>query len=656
MTSSVLRAGVIAAVLFVLTASCGSGRKLSEIRSGAVSATLRIPGEHELDTMDFGVESESVRDTLTVKDLDGREMLIMRAIKDEETGDMVATEQINAAVVTSRFRNVAERHGKVNLEFQVIVPAEMQDSKWQLRFYPVLYMLGDSVNLDRVVITGKDYRAAQLRGYQQYERFLSRIVTDTAKFVMAHQLEVFLERNLPQIYAFKTDSSYVSDEEFLSHYGVSERQAIDHYTNWLAVNINTRRKGRLGKVWDRYVKAPIETDHIRLDTVMRNQAGDFVYNYVQTVSTRPGLRRADLVLSGDIWEQDRKLYDMPTSDSLTFYISSLSSFVDPSERFLTKVIERRMEAESVWKIDFPSGKSDIDPGFAGNARELSNMEMTVRRLLADSVFEMDSVTVSASASPEGSLKMNDVLSCRRAASVSGYFREITTTIIDSLRREAGMTIVIGEDVPETGMMPAAEYGGIPFRSMSAGENWPMLDAIVEADTLMSPAEKERYRELSSIRDFDRREAAMRTEKWYPRMRAEIYPRLRTVQFRFYMHRRGMVKDTVHTTELDTTYMRGVEALRERDYETALALLAAYEDYNTAIAYVSLDRNASAMSILKNCPRSAMVNYMLAVLYSRMGDDRSAVECYLQSCAQEPSYVHRGNLDPEISQLKNKYKL
>ena len=118
----------------------------------------------------------------------------------------------------------------------------------------------------------------------------------------------------------------------------------------------------------------------------------------------------------------------------------------------------------------------------------------------------------------------------------------------------------------------------------------------------------------------------------------------------------MVKDTVHTTELDTTYMRGVEALRERDYETALALLAAYEDYNTAIAYVSLDRNASAMSILKNCPRSAMVNYMLAVLYSRMGDDRSAVECYLQSCAQEPSYVHRGNLDPEISQLKNKYKL
>jgi hypothetical protein len=92
------------------------------------------------------------------------EVLIMKAVKDEE-GEMVATDVISAAMVTARFRNVAERHGKVDLRFRIIVPATMRDSKWQLRFFPDLYMLGDTVSLDPVIITGLDYRRAQLRGY-----------------------------------------------------------------------------------------------------------------------------------------------------------------------------------------------------------------------------------------------------------------------------------------------------------------------------------------------------------------------------------------------------------------------------------------------------------------------------------------------------------
>ena len=84
-----------------------------------------------------------MRDTLRIKDDDGRELMIMKAFRDEETGDMVATETLDAAMVTARFRNIAERHGKVDLAFQIIVPAAMQDSKWQLRFYPDMYMLGN---------------------------------------------------------------------------------------------------------------------------------------------------------------------------------------------------------------------------------------------------------------------------------------------------------------------------------------------------------------------------------------------------------------------------------------------------------------------------------------------------------------------------------
>ena len=118
----------------------------------------------------------------------------------------------------------------------------------------------------------------------------------------------------------------------------------------------------------------------------------------------------------------------------------------------------------------------------------------------------------------------------------------------------------------------------------------------------------------------------------------------------------MVKDTVHTTVLDSLYMRGVQAIRDRDYETAVTILRPYKDYNTAVAYCLMDYNASAMDILKDLPRTARVDYMLAILHARAGDDRMAVQHYLHACAKEPSYVHRGNLDPEIAALIKNYGL
>ena len=48
--------------------------------------------------------------------------------------------------------------------------------------------------------------------------------------------------------------------------------------------------------------------------------------------------------------------------------------------------------------------------------------------------------------------------------------------------------------------------------------------------------------------------------------------------------------------------------------------------------------------------------MMAIIYSRQGDDQSAVQSYLHACSKEPSYVHRGNLDPEISSLIRLYGL
>ena len=627
--------------------SCASQHKLKTLQSGTVRPSLSLTKEQDF-IPDIRKDLKAQRDTFVVRDGD-KEILIMKAIKSED-GEMVAHDVLDAAVVTARFRNVAERNGRVDIEFQVIVPQSMQDSKWQLRFRPQMYILQDTLDLDPVIITGAEYRKGQLRGYQQYEKFLATIVTNPDEFVNWWLLELFIERNMPDLYAFKTDSTYVSDEQFASVYGVTEKEAIEHYTDDLARKANNKRISRREKMYRKYVKVPIVTEGLRLDTVIQTLGGDFIYRYVQPIKTRPKLRKVDVVLSGDIYESDTKIYDIPMSDPLTFYISSLSAFVDNRERYLTKVIERRVEENTACYIEFASGSFEVDEKMGNNPGEIGRIKDNLMSLMQNEKFDLDSILVTSSASPEGTVKFNDRLSKLRSEGISEYFSKWMNHYQDSLERERGFA------VDEEGNIIIQKRTQIPMIGRSNGENWQMLDRLVEKDTVMTEDEKKSYISYAEIKDIDQREKSLQSLGCYRHMREKLYPRLRTVRFDFHLHRKGMVKDTVHTTVLDTAYMNGVQAIRDREYEVALTLLRPYNDYNTAIAYLCMDYNASAMQILESLERTAQVNYMLAVLYSRRGDEEKAVECYVRSCSQDQSYVHRGNLDPEISVLIRRYGL
>ena len=633
--------------------SCGTNRRIDRIQRNRIGASLSLP---DGDVSSFSkVDTSSIirEDTISIT-IDGHDMVLMHAVQDDESGEMVAAQELRPAVVSARFRNIAERNGRIDIGFRITVPEDMQDSRWQLRFYPDMVIMGDTVHLDRLLITGAEYRKSQLRGYQQYERFLSRIVSDTSLFVDIRNLEIFLQRNIPEAYSFRNDTSFVSDEEFESAFGVTERMALDHYTDKFARRANERRISRKEKMWKRYVKSPIVRESIRLDTVITGLGGEVSYDYVQTISTRKNLRKVQILLSGDIFESDRHLYSIPGSEPLTFYISSLSSLVDGRERYLTKVLERRVEANAAWYIDFRQGSDDIDAGLSDNRRQIDNIKMNLRHLVDNPVFDMDSITITAFASPEGSEPSNYLLSKRRAGSVVKYFGRYVESLRDSIKEAEGIRISLAEDYSEA--IPG-QSETISFKSTPGGENWFLLDHLVENDSLLTDIQKSEYRKLaSSTRDLDARERALSGEPYYRHLRENLYPLLRTVQFNFYLHRKGMVKDTVHTTVLDSVYMKGVKALAERDYESALTLLMPYNDYNTAVAFVSMDRNVSAMSILQNLPRTSRVNYLLAILYARKGDIRNAVQCYLTSCSQDPSFVHRGNLDPEISELIREYNL
>lgn len=566
---------------------------------------------------------DSIRSTLS------DEPLIMNAIRDDETGEMVATDIINASRVVARFRNVAERAGYVSIGFDVIVPEQMYDSKWQLRISPYMTIKDVRTPLESVYVTGLKYRAAQMRGYERYRRFISSIITDTTKFIKLGQLEIFLRRNFPETYAMKNDSSIVSEPMAENLFGVTQLEALRHYTDKLGLRQNENRKARSGKMYKRFVKDPIVSEGIRLDTVMQSNDGDFVYRYIHTFRSEPGLRKVSISLTGVLCENGVEVAPMTFPEDITFYISSLSSLSDDRPKYRMIVLERKVFDNTKALIDFSVASFVVDTTLGDNASELARVRRCIDDVSERTEYALDSLVIIASCSPEGSFALNKKLSLNRSEAVRKYIAEyVSESWRDSLKISS---------------MP---------------ENWDQLIKLVGSDTLLTDDVKKKILEYSEISSSspDRAEAMISKLPQYRYLREKIYPKLRSVRFDFHLHRVGMQKDTVHTTELDTVYMSGLQALKDLDYKKAVTILRPYDDYNAALAFMSADYNHSALDVLNRLDDTdARVCYLKAMVLSRLGLIDEALKYFTLSLAYEPSLQYRANLDPEMFRVVNKYK-
>ncbi|MGM9738857.1 MAG: hypothetical protein ACI3ZT_10660 [Candidatus Cryptobacteroides sp.] len=666
-TRFIQRLYVLIAALSVIILSaqaCSMQRKLQRIRANNDAVELNrindgaahspLP-DSLLSNTKQSLRIENAQESAGGDSLDS--YALMHTVLDPETGEMVPTEELNAAVVISRRYQVAERNGKVDLPFDILVPKEVMASRWQIRIVPDLTLEGDGFRdttaISPVYVTGTEYREKQLKGYERYERFLSTIVSDSTVYVNRFLLDRFIERNIPQLYALKNDSTIVSYEDFISRYDVTAQEAVEHYTRVSGVSRNERRIASKGRMFDRYVKAPIDSAGVRLDTVLVDPSGDYIYRYVHTINTRKGLKYAYIALNSSIYDQDRVLYMMPRTDSIEYPISSLSHFVKDITRYKMKTIWRHQEANSVCHIGFAQGKDRIDTGLGDNAAELAKISRRLAELMQDKEFDLDSIIVNASCSPEGRLALNERLARGRSRSVTSYFENYMKHYQDSVAAERGF------EVDEEGNVIKAERPEpIRFISTYTPENWALLDELVRTDGGLTGSDRESYRRIASENAGrqDRREYVLQREPYYNYLKNNIYPKLRTVTFNFNMHRKGMVEEFVQTEEVDTLYARGVQMLRDRDFDGALEILQDYDDYNAAVAFLAKDRNLSALQCLEKEENTADVCYLKAILYSRFSQDAEAVGWYRKACEQDRSYVFRGNLDPEISVLIRKYGL
>ena len=627
--------------VLLVAASCAGGRKLALVKEGGAAVDVAVGSLDDVRD-DIAEDAPQVAEVVEVEDLKGNR-IIMNAVKDEETGEMVAQEHLNEIVVQARFSHVAERNGMVDLVFELAVPQELQHRMWQVRLYPKYAFLGDTLKGDEIHITGERFRKVQNWEYRMYGNYLSRIIPDSvaqALYARDRQMKNFIARN-----------GHASG-------------AGKHYRKALLESMNRNKGAAKGEIYERFVVDPFPEGGVRLDSVVNAGNGVIRYFYVQTIAARAGLRRVDMVLEGSVHTNGRKLCSLEAAEPLTFYISSISTLADDTERYLKKVVYRDMHFDAAYNIEFAKGAWKIDPGLGDNAAVLCNMKRNLVEIVENEDFVMDSILVAAACSPEGSFVLNEKLSRRRGEEIKVYLLECMDYFRDSVAgsvweiKEAGGDGASGYDDVEASDGDDSEVPGSVskdkgfVRVTGLSEDWEGLYGLIAADTVLKDTAL--VARCSGVDDPDARERVLLQGVYAGYIRNELYPKLRRVKFSFKLHRKGMIKDTVHTTELDTVYMRGVEALKNRDYKLAVTLLRPYGCYNSAVAYMCMGYDNSALEILRQLPRDARRDYMLAVVYGRLGDEKRAVEHYLNSVEQDQGMRHRGNLDPEISALIKKY--
>lgn len=638
-------------ICILITAGCGTARKIGNLKSSGARGEITLANDRDYELKTEVIGSVVSPDTLTVTGLNGEKLYLMKSVVDS-AGNVYGSENLSGVVITARFKNIAERGGKVDIAFDVHIPEELQDPSWQLRFRPNLFIQGDTIDLEDIYVTGAEYRESQLKGYEQYAKFLSSIITDSTKLRYQELVELFIARNIPTLAALKNDTSAISGTYMSGLYDISYRQVLDYYERRCRIGRNNHRSRLSPQKYRRYVRSPYSSDPIRLDTIITTP-GNITYCYTQSVNTRAGLRKVEVTLDGEISRNGETIYTMPEGEPLTFYISSVSTFMEPTTRYINKIIERRAQANTQAYIDFKQGKWDIDPLLHENRSELSRIKKHIVSFLNNDTFDIDSLVITASCSPEGSFTLNKRLAAERAEAIKGYFSDFAERYQDSISSESRNTIYIDATKGGEELITREKSYRLDFRVHSISENWERLQSMVKSDTTL----QDKGGLLTILQERippDEKEAMLQKCLDYRYLREVIYPKLRTVQFDFHLHRKGMVKDTVHTTVPDENYANGLECLENREYKKAIEILRPYRDINTAVAYLSLDYNASAREILQTLPPSAKRDYMMAIIHAREGDEQKSVQAFIHSVEKDPAMKFRANLDPEISQLVKKY--
>lgn len=479
----------------------------------------------------------------------------------DEKGEQIRTVTANTVSVIAKSRMIPERMGKVNLDFIVSMPKDMQNRCYAVMITPTLHRNDNKQTLEELSIRGLLLSNVQERDHWQFEKH-------------------------------------------------------DKFLRLMSV-YDTARAERMKNDFIRY---PYPSG-VRLDSIVNTKEA-IAYHYTQEVPVTEGSKKMLITVDGRVVALDRSNYKLPSIDTLIYNISSMLAFVDTTSRYVTKIIDKYATVQDRNYLNFKINNTQIIDTLGSNAEQLGKIKTMMQTIITQDEFIIDSIILTASASPEGFYSQNAKLSTARAKSLSEYLYHEIDPGIDTL---------------------------LSIRSNP--EDWVELRRLILGDSII----KNRDAIVSLIdvaKDYDATEKQINRQypDDYRYIRKTYYPQLRSVTFRYALRRRGMEKDTVHTTELDTVYAKGIAFLKARNYAKALYHLHDYKDQNTAVSLLSMGYDNEAYTLLSALKPTAINRYLLAIVCSRIEKYREGKLYYEESCALDENMEFRGGLDPEITEL------
>lgn len=431
---------------------------------------------------------------------------------------------------------------------------------------------------------------------------------------------------------------------------------VKKFYNTQKIARNEARKAMKDEKYHDIVRFPFNPD-AELDTVI--YAADQVkFLYSQKVPADENSARMKVYVVGNVLSGNGSKYPLPKSDTLTYLVSSMTKFIDKTPRYVRKIIARDAEANTSVNFYFPQNDFNLNETIAVNRKGVKKVKDLTLALMTDPVYRIDSLTLFASSSPEGSWRVNGEIAQKRAKSIRDVLVREFTALYDSL--SVGVNVEMDEAGNLIHREVKDEIPDLPnlIKIRTIPEDWNKLRSLIVSDADFKGHKDAILRIIDREQEPDRREWLIKSQykSEYAYMLEKLYPIIRAVDFRFSLSRRGMKQDTIYTNEPDTTYARAVEYLEERKYEQALEMLRPYDDVNTAIAYMSLGYDKAALRIFEKSPQTADNKYMQAILQARLGNEEKAVRLLLTAAEMDGQMKFRANLDPELSELVKKYGL
>lgn len=565
-------------IAFSILSGCSTQRRLEEAYMVSGLVNVRQPANAEKKTEENKVETGK---HITFKDKDGQEKTVMTSVRDSTNGEYMLTSQLDEVTVTAKSKTVPERNGNITIAFMVSVPETYTKKDWRVTIHPTLDNEGEKHELKSVVVAGEQFRNMDGRRKWYEERKLNRRINKNKKRV---------ERR----------------KDFYPYF----------YRNDSTTDVLVRELDQWAEGNERYNRSWV------LDTIVKNRK-NLEYYYKQDFRTEEMRRKLKLYFTAKVEDLGMATYHLRSGDTLNYFISSMTQFLDRKPRYIRETVERKVTETTSAYIHFPAGSTVVDDTLHNNREEIEKVYRKMKEINEGNEFIVDSIVLIPACSPEGSFQANKILAEKRAVSLKKYLEP-------ALQSNA-----------ETVDLVKVQY---------KAENWDKLMQMLSESDIEQKEDILALIKKTQDPDERERKISVAFPDVYKKLKMEFYPKLRTVDFVFHLSRRGMVEDVMYTDVIDTEYAEAIKLMDERKYKEAMPKLLEYRDMNTAICYMSLGYNGTAVNILLEQPETADREYLLAILYARLNMEELAVQLFLKSCKMDESKIERGELDPEIAEL------